>query len=320
MKQAVGRALRRLHPGRAMLRPLRSLSRRERINFLLTNRIPRKALTHFVGRLSRIEKPWLARLLIGIWRAFAEDLDFGEAEAQSFGSMHAAFTRRLKPGARPVDARPEVVASPCDAVIGECGPIVGTTVFQAKGFPYELGELIPDPALQDTFRNGRYVTLRLRSGMYHRFHAPADCSVRDISYISGDTWNVNPIALKRIEKLFCRNERAVVPLHGLATAGSICLVPVAAILVASMRFTGLPHELDLKYRGPNRIDWQSRFKKGDEMGYFQQGSTILVFATGNYELAGGVAAGALIRMGQALLADAGAAALPAAVTSTGAVA
>ena len=69
-------------------------------------------------------------------------------------------------------------------------------------------------------RNGIYVTLRLTSSMYHRFHAPYDCRVERVTYISGDTWNVNPIALKRIERLFCRNERAVIETR-LAATGDV---------------------------------------------------------------------------------------------------
>ena len=80
---------------------------------------------------------------------------------------------------------------------------------QVKGFPYTLQDLLGDPELVNAHRNGRYVTLRLTSSMYHRFHAPHDCRVEQVTYISGDTWNVNPIALKRIEKLFCKNERAL---------------------------------------------------------------------------------------------------------------
>ena len=137
--------------------------------------------------------------------------------------------------------------------------------------------------------------------MYHRFHAPVDCRTQDITYISGDTWNVNPIALKRIEKLYCRNERAVVQLHDPATGGSICLVPVAAVLVASMRFTGIEDEICLDYQGPNRIRWNLSFAKGEEMGYFQHGSTIIVFATKGYNLCEGLRTGDTIRMGQALL-------------------
>ncbi len=284
---------------------LRQLSQQEQINFLLTNRIPRRALTLAMGRLSRIESPRLTKLAIAAWRVFDEDLDLSDAQAQQFNSLHECFTRSLKEGARSIDARPEIVASPCDGIVGECGPIAGTTVFQAKGFPYEIGELMPDPALQKRFRNGFYVTMRLRASMYHHFHAPVDCSVDHIDYISGDTWNVNPIALRRIEKLYCRNERAVVPLLNMATGGSLCVVPVAAILVASMKFTGLEQDLDLRYRGPNRIAWRQQFRKGEQMGYFQHGSTIILFATGNYSLCEGIQTGSTLRMGQALLVDNG---------------
>jgi phosphatidylserine decarboxylase len=285
-----------------MVAALRQLSQQEQLNFLLTNRVPRRALTRLVGWYSRIENPLLAKLSIAAWRMFAEDLRLEEAEQQEFRSLHQCFIRKLKPGARTIDARAEVVASPCDAIVGECGPIAGTTVFQAKGFPYEIGDLIPDPALQEKYRDGCYATLRLKSSMYHRFHAPVDCAVEEVRYISGDTWNVNPIALKRIEKLYCRNERAVLPLIDTATNGSICLVPVAAILVASMKFHCLPEKFELR-KGPNRIQCHARYRKGEEMGYFQHGSTIIVFATANYALAEGIQQGQLIRMGQALMVD-----------------
>lgn len=283
---------------------LHQLSQQEQLNFLLTNRIPRRALTQFIGWYSRIENPLLARASIALWQRFADDLRLDEAERQQFASLHDCFIRRLKPGARPIDPRREIVVSPCDAIVGECGDIAGTTVFQAKGFPYEIGDLIPDPALQARYHDGTYVTLRLKSSMYHRFHAPVDCAVEQVDYISGDTWNVNPVALKRIEKLYCKNERAVVPLEQTGTQGSLCLVPVAAVLVASMKFHCLPGELDLRSRGANRLHCTARYAKGEEMGYFQHGSTIIVFATPNYRLADGIAPGHAIRMGEALLVDA----------------
>lgn len=286
-----------------MIAALRELSQQEQLNFLLTNRVPRKALTHLVGWWSRIESPLLTRLSIAVWKVFAGDLDLSEAQEPRFTSLRACFTRKLKPGARTVDERAHIVASPCDAIVGQCGAIAGDTVLQAKGFPYELSDLIPDPSVRRQYRDGRYVTLRLKSSMYHRFHAPVDCELDEIQYVSGDTWNVNPIALERIERLYCRNERALVPLKRIATGGSICLVPVAAILVASMQFAGIEGPLDLRYKGPNRIPCRLRFAKGEEMGYFQQGSTIVLFATANYALCEGITTGTTIRMGQALLAD-----------------
>ena len=103
----------------------------------------------------------------------------------------------------------------------------------------------------ETYRNGTYATLRLTSGMYHRFHAPHDCDVRQVTYISGDTWNVNPIALRRVERLFCKNERAIIRTTQTTTGYPITLVPVAAILVASIRLHFLDVVLGLKHRGAN---------------------------------------------------------------------
>jgi len=277
------------------------LLQQEDLNFLLTNRVPRIALTRFMGWFSQIRTPWVRELSIATWRLFA-DLDLSDARKTRFDSLHDCFIRELKPGARPVDADPAVLSSPCDAIVGACGAVEGLRVFQAKGFPYTLDELFgPDPAAPAPYRDGCYVTLRLTSSMYHRFHAPQDLTVRHVTYLSGDTWNVNPIALKRIERLFCRNERAVI--HATLDEGQwpIALVPVAAILVASIRLHWLDTLLHLRYRGPHELPGEARFAKGQEMGWFQHGSTIIVFAPRGFALADGIAPGRPIRMGQALL-------------------
>src|SRR5262249_11617024 len=131
--------------------------------------------------------------------------------------------------------------------------------------PYALGDLLCDPGLVDAHRNARYVTLRLTSSMYHRVHAPHDCRVEQVNYISGDTWNVNPIALRRVENLFCRNERVLLRTRLSATGHGITLVLVAAVLVASIRLHFLDVLLNLRHRGPNVIPCDARFDKGDEM-------------------------------------------------------
>lgn len=277
------------------------MSRRGQLNFLLTNRIPRRWATILVGRLSRIENEWFARLCIGVWRLFDPDLDLTEAKRTRFRSMQDCFTRELKEGARPVDPDPAVAVSPCDGVVVSHGTIRGTELLQAKGFPYTLEDLLGDPELVDRYRNGNYVTLRLRSSFYHRFHAPCDATMDEVIYISGDTWNVNPPTLERIERLYCRNERVVMDLALPAEGEHVSLVAVAAILVASVRLHCLPHDLDLRYRGPNRLPCDASFRKGDEMGYFQQGSTIIVFASRGFVPVAGIAHGVRVRMGQALL-------------------
>ena len=273
----------------------------EDLNFFLTNKIPRRLATRLVGWISRSESPIVRGLSMALWRMFAGGPDLTEARKSHFTSLHDCFIRELKDGARPIDTAPDVLVSPCDGIVGAHGRIEGTELFQAKGFGYTLGDLLEDPSLVETYRNGTYVTLRLTSTMYHRFHAPADCTIDGVTYISGDTWNVNPIALRRIPRLYCKNERVVIPTRVTASSESVVLVPVAAILVASICLGFLEGPLDLRYRGPNRIPCSASFRKGDEMGYFRHGSTIIVFATGGLTLSEHVREGQIIRMGEPLL-------------------
>ena len=274
---------------------------------MLTNRLPRNTLTRFMGWFSNIEQPLVRDASIAVWRFFS-GLDVSEARKKQFTSLHDCFIRELKPGVRPVEADPAMLTSPCDGIIGAHGVIEGTRVFQtfhAKGFPYTLEDLLGEDADIDTWRDGYFVTLRLTSSMYHRFHAPHDLCVEHVSYFSGDTWNVNPIALKRVEKLFCKNERAFIKTriagNGPCADQPVALVPVAAILVASIRLHFLDVLLHLKYRGPRRIACNAAFRKGQEMGWFQHGSTIIVLAPKGFLLADHLREGSVMRMGQALM-------------------
>ena len=281
--------------------PLRRLLAQEDLNFLLTNRIPRIALTRAMGRLSKIRSPLWTRLALTVWGWF-DELDLSEARETRFESIHACFTRQLREGARPVDLRPQVLASPCDAILGASGRIDGQTLLQAKGMPYNLDELLGPTQDWRPFEGGQYLTLRLTSAMYHRFHAPHDAHIRHVTYISGDTWNVNPIALARVRKLFCRNERAVIRMR-LDTPGQpeFALVPVAAVLVASLRLTFLDVLLHLRWGGPTEMPCDARARKGEELGWFEHGSTIIVLAPPGFKLADGLAPGARLRAGQALM-------------------
>jgi phosphatidylserine decarboxylase len=275
------------------------LTQQEDLNFLLTNRLPRRWLTLFTGWLSRIEQPLICHFCITIWRLFSE-LDLSEARATRFKSLHECFTRELKAGARRIDPDPAVLVSPCDAIIGAMGRVAEGAVLQAKGFPYTLMDLLGDEELVRSYLKGTYVTLRLASGMYHRFHAPYDCRVEQVTYISGDTWNVNPIALRRVENLFCKNERAIIRCRLVPSGQLITLVPVAAILVASVRLHFLDVLLHLRYRGPNTIPCDASLQKGEEMGWFQHGSTMIAFAPEGITLCAGLRQGSIIRMGEPL--------------------
>ena len=272
----------------------------EDINFLVTNKIPRRALTRFAGWFSRIEQPLVRDASIALWRFFS-DLDLSEASTTQFRSLHDCFTRRLKAGARPIDRDPRVLVSPCDAIIGAYGEVCGTEAYQIKGFRYGLGELLCDDELAEVHRNGQFVTLRLTSSMYHRFHAPHDCWVESVTHIGGDTWNVNPPALRRVEKLYCKNERAVLRTRLSASGHAITLVPVAAILVAGIRLNFIDLERGVRPALPNRFLCDTEFRKSEEMGWFEHGSTIVVFAPDGVSLCDNIKEGEVIRMGEPLL-------------------
>ena len=279
---------------------LRRVAANEDINFLLTNRLPRNLLTRAMGRFSKIRQPLVCRASIAVWRVFT-DLDLSDAASTRFDSLHACFTRALRPGARRVDPAPELLTSPSDGIVGACGEVVDGHMFQAKGLAYSLAELLGSARDAEGFSGGCYVTLRLTSAMYHRFHAPHDMRIHRVNYISGDTWNVNPIALKRVERLFCRNERAVIHARLAQTGHAVALVPVAAILVASIRLHFANVLLHLRYPGPNRIDCNTRAAKGEELGWFEHGSTIIVLAPRGCVLVDGIQNGVQVRMGQALM-------------------
>jgi len=280
-----------------------NLAFQEDLNFLLTNRIPRITLTRWMGWWSQLRHPWIVKGSIAVWRLFT-DLDLSESKQQKFASLHECFTRELVPGVRPIDSNSEVMSSPCDAIIGACGEIRGGMVFQAKGFPYTLESLLSSSELiqrwPSLLEGGQFVTMRLTSSMYHRFHAPCDAHLSHVTYISGDTWNVNPIALTRVKELFCKNERAVLEMQT-EEGVPFLIVPVAAVLVASMRFHAVNVLLNLRYKGPNDIPCDARYTKGQEMGWFEHGSTILIFVPPGYALAAGIENGKQIRMGEALL-------------------
>lgn len=275
------------------------LLQQESLNFVLTNRLPRVALTRFMGRFSKVRQPLVRDMSIALFRFFG-GLDLSEAKKQRFDSLHDCFVRELKDGARPFDADPQVICSPSDGIVGGHGCIEGDELLQIKGMPYSLAELLGSQTLAAQHQGGTYVTLRLRASMYHRFHAPTDCTVRRVTHIQGDMWNVNPIALKRVPSLYCRNDRAVIEAT-LTSGQALTLVPVGAILVASVRLHFLNLNLHHDYQGEQVIACDAPLTRGQEMGWFEHGSTIVVLAPKGLELVEGMTTGTEVRAGWALL-------------------
>jgi len=281
-----------------IFRTLERVYQQPDVNFVLTNCVPRRTLTLMMSRISRIEQPWIKSFCIAVWRTFC-DVDLSDARKSAFNSLHDCFIRELRDGARPVDPRPDVVTSPCDAIVGQCGALRSGVALQAKGRSYWLAELLEDTDLAAEFAGGNYATLRLTAGMYHRFHAPHDCTLTRATYIGGDAWNVNPPALQRVPRLYCRNERAVVRLK-LDCGASMLLVPVAAILVAGIRLHSIPDLLNLRHRGRRDFTCDTHHLKVQELGWFEHGSTIIAITPANLPIMNGIAPGHAIRMGEGL--------------------
>jgi phosphatidylserine decarboxylase len=271
----------------------------EGLNFTLTNRIPRRLATRFIGWLSRIEQPFVCRVSIAVWRFFC-DPDLSEAKKKEFASLRDCFIRELKEGARPINPDPNILVSPCDAIVGPSGPIRGTDLLQVKNSSYSLVDLLGgDRELTEFYIDGSYATLRLTTAMYHRFHAPHNLRVDQVRHIQGDAFNVNPAALAHIERLFCRNERVIIRTILEKTGHIVTLVPVAAILVAGIRLRFL--DLVVNPRYSTTIPCNSYFEKGQEMGWFEHGSTILVLAPKGIALCEGARPTSSIRVGEDLM-------------------
>ena len=130
-------------------RQLQRLALNEDINFLLTNRVPRAALTRFMGWFSRIRHPWVRDASMAVWRTFT-DLDLSEARRSSFASLHDCFVRELKPGARPLDPREHVLVSPCDAIVGAC--VAGASALVGAA----LTQFLPEPKPESEETNEPY--------------------------------------------------------------------------------------------------------------------------------------------------------------------
>lgn len=277
-----------------------AIAANDRLNFLLTNRLPRRALSRLMGRLSAIEHPLVSRPALAAFRFFCAP-DLTEARATRFASLRDCFVRELAPGRRQIDMRADILASPSDGQLVAAGRIEQGQLLQIKGSVYPLAELLRDVPAAAAFEGGCFATLRLTAGMYHRFHAPHDGRLAAISHVAGDAWNVNPPALARVPGLYCRNERAAIRFELAGGGHAVTLVAVAAILVAGIRIRGVDLPADRDHAEPWRRTCDIPLAKGAEIGWFEHGSTIVVLAPPGFRLAPAIAHGATIRMGEALM-------------------
>ncbi len=239
-------------------------------------------------------------------RGYGLDLDEAvEGDPLAFESFNAFFTRALKPSARPIAQEPDALASPVDGTVSQAGPIAAGRLLQAKGSYYDLDTLLSGaaPRWSEAFREGEFATLYLAPYNYHRIHMPCDGTLREAWYVPGRLFSVNTKAAASIKGLFARNERVVLLFDG--PMGPFALILVGALFVGSMTtvFHGdvAPRSPRTVARLPDVPASRSSLKRGDEVGRFNMGSTvILLYGRDRVAWETMLEAGHRIRMGEVI--------------------
>ncbi|NVD34896.1 archaetidylserine decarboxylase [Marinobacter lutaoensis] len=266
---------------------------------------PQLALSRLAGRLADSDRsPALKNRTIQ-WFIDRYGVDMSEAaepDPTAYPTFNAFFTRALKPGARPVAGGDEVLVSPADGAISQLGEVTGDRVFQAKGQSFSLVELLGgDPQRAEPFAEGAFATIYLAPRDYHRIHMPVAGQLREMIHVPGRLFSVNPATAANVPNLFARNERVVCLFD--TAAGPLALVLVGAMIVGSVETTwagvvvpGSGPVTECRYQDDKAI----RFAKGEEMGRFRLGSTvIMVMPKGRVHWNRDQVPGKAVRMGEA---------------------
>ena len=259
-------------------------------------------MSRAVGRIAHTRLPSpIGRLSV---RAFARayDIDVGEAERPigEYAHVGAFFTRRLRPGARPVDRRPSVAVSPADGHLLNAGRIMEGRLIQAKGRLFTVDELLSDHREADAFRGGSWATIYLSPRDYHRVHFPVEGRVVASHHVPGQLWPVNRAAVRHIDQLFCVNERLTTYID--SPIGRVAVTMVGATSVGHI--TSAYDEELVTNHGPSagRTDYAqpTQVARGDELGVFNLGSTVIVLFADPGVALSAMSDGQPIRMGTAI--------------------
>ncbi|HEX4620707.1 MAG TPA: archaetidylserine decarboxylase [Myxococcaceae bacterium] len=275
---------------------------RDQTFMALMRLLPKAALSSAVGQATRVPAPRQLHQLA--MRAFARRyrvaLDEAELGIDGYSTFAEFFSRRLKPGLRPVDPDPRAVISPVDGAVSQIGYAHGDACVQAKGIDFPLGKLLGGDRESERFRDGAFATLYLAPRDYHRIHAPLGGKIIGYGYMPGEFWPVNPRSVRNKDALFCLNERLVTYLT--TFAGICAVVKVGATCVARIRAA---YDEVVTHSGQGaltrRYDPAIPVEKGGELGAFEMGSTvILLFEKGRMEWDPALGPESVVRMGQRL--------------------
>lgn len=277
----------------------------EPIFAILQHIMPKHTVSRLTGRLAECRIPAIKNALI---RAFIRryGVDMTDAEIQditAFAHFNDFFTRALRDGSRPVCDQPASIACPADGCISEIGSIELGSVMQAKGHRYSLSSLLAgDEALCQSLHNGSFATIYLAPHDYHRVHMPIDGTLQKMTYVPGQLFSVNQATANRIPGLFARNERLICEFAG--PTGPFVMILVGALVVAGIDTVWAGEVAPMRPRLQTtdyRQTTEITLKKGDEMGRFKLGSTvILLFPQGKVSWDAELANGSPTRMGESI--------------------
>lgn len=269
--------------------------------------LPQHTLSRVMHVITRSEVYWWkSRFTQWFVKLFKVDMSLAlEPDLDTYTSFNAFFTRALRPDARPIADQPNSIASPVDGAVSQLGNINNGRIFQAKGRDYSLLELLGgDVRTAEKFENGKFATLYLSPKDYHRIHIPLDGKLTAMSHVPGRLFSVSPATTRAVPRLFARNERVVAYFE--TDAGPVAMVMVGAIFVASIETVWAgevtpPAGKEIRYWKYNPNDPAHVFNKGDEIGRFNMGSTvILLFGQNRIDWNDNLHPGDSVQMGQSL--------------------
>ncbi|MGE0787036.1 MAG: archaetidylserine decarboxylase [Sandaracinaceae bacterium] len=267
--------------------------------------LPRKQLSRGMGGLaSRATGRRVLAGAVGLYvRAYDVDLNEADVPIDGFRTFDEFFTRRLKPGQRPIEGDARTLVSPADGRVEDAGEVRPDGRFFVKGSEYSATQLLGDASDAARFEGGRFAIVYLSPRDYHRVHAPVTGSVHTVRHVGGTLLPVNAFGLANYPGLFARNERVAIFQEN-AEHGEVATVMVGAIGVGRISVAFDASIMTNVGRGPTTVRYAAgerpTLERGDELGMFHLGSTAIVFVGPHADLEWTVRAGQSIRMGRAL--------------------
>lgn len=266
--------------------------------------LPKNLASALVGYLVSLNLPKMCtdKIIKGFVRLFDVNLAESRYPIEHFKSLQQFFIRELKEGVRPINQQEDSIVSPADGVVSQQGTITNGQMIQAKGRFYSVLDLVKDEVLADTFSNGHFFTLYLSPKDYHRFHMPLAACISETIFVGGALWPVNRFAVDNIENLFAINERSITVAHCQKTGLPFLVIAVGACMVGKIELNYLPNIKSNPW--PRRYlhspEQKIIMSKGEELGKFMFGSTIILLFSAGFNLAVRVQTPQKIQMGEKL--------------------